>query len=65
MTNEQLKELMVTVKAMSEKLSILKSYLIIAGEGIRQQQDVFTMEAMDVLKGISEQLNQLIRILEK
>lgn len=56
---------MVTVKAMSEKLSILKSYLIIAGEGIRQQQDVFTMEAMDVLKGISEQLNQLIRILEK
>lgn len=52
-------------KSIEAKLAILRNYQIVADQGMRQQQSAANDEIIAVLKDISGQLTNLLRVIEK
>jgi hypothetical protein len=65
MSDEQSKETKLQVKTILVKLDLLRNFLIISDEGMRQQQSAANDEIIIVLRGINDQLNNLIQFLDK
>ncbi len=65
MSDEELNEIRLVAKSIEAKLSILRNFVIVADQGIRQQQSAANDEVISVLKDISGQLNRVLRMIEK
>lgn len=58
-------ETKLQVKSILAKLELLRNFLIVANEGVRQQQSAANDETLMVLRDINGQMNKLLRAVEK
>lgn len=58
-------ETKLQVKSILAKLELLRNFLIVANEGVRQQQSAANDETLMVLRDINSQMNKLLRAVEK
>jgi hypothetical protein len=63
-TPEQFTEVRLAVKSIESKLTILRNFLIVANEGVRQQQSAANDEILLTLRDISSQLSKTLRAIE-
>jgi hypothetical protein len=63
-TPEQFTEVRLAVKSIESKLTILRNFLIVAAEGVRQQQSAANDEILLTLRDISAQLSKTLRAIE-
>lgn len=61
----EIEEVKTVAKSIEAKLAILRNFMIVADQGIRQQQSAANDEIISVLKDISNQLTVLLRDVEK
>lgn len=65
MTDDIRLEVQVTVKQILAKLEILRNFLIVADQGLRQQQSAAWDEAIGVMRDVSCEVTKLLRKVEK
>jgi hypothetical protein len=61
---DQKKDAALQVKGISYKLELLRNFMIVAEEGVRQQQSAANDEIISVLHDINSQMTSLLRRLE-